>query len=186
MGGWMKNAVASAAVATSIATTVAAGAANDMFLKIDGIKGESADHKHKGEIDVVAWSWGIAAPATHSASPTGQNTGRLVIHDISITKKLDLSSPLLLQHATNGRYIKEVTLVVRKSGEKGGEFLKIKLSNVRVAQVKNHGVGPGEGIMEEVTLNFEKVEYEYRPQAADGSLGPPVNFGWDIKANLKI
>ena len=33
-------------------------AAFDYFLKLDGIPGESTDAKHKGEIDVLSWSWG--------------------------------------------------------------------------------------------------------------------------------
>ena len=32
----------------------------DMFLKLDGIKGESLDATHKDEIDVLAWSWGLS------------------------------------------------------------------------------------------------------------------------------
>jgi len=30
-----------------------------MFIKIDDVKGESQDTKHKEEIDVLAWSWGL-------------------------------------------------------------------------------------------------------------------------------
>ena len=29
----------------------------DAFLKLDGIDGESQDKEHKGEIDILAWSW---------------------------------------------------------------------------------------------------------------------------------
>ena len=32
----------------------------DMFIKIADIKGESGDSKHKGSIDVLAWSWGMS------------------------------------------------------------------------------------------------------------------------------
>ena len=32
----------------------------DMFIKIGDIKGESRDAKHKDEIDVLSWSWGMS------------------------------------------------------------------------------------------------------------------------------
>lgn len=185
MSGWLKNAVATAAIATSIATTVAAFAANDMFLKIAGIKGESADHKHKGEIEVLAWSWGIATPLTPQ-SGSGSGAGKTVVHDISFSKRVDSATPILFLHAANGGFIKEVTLVVRKTGKDQLEYIKIKLTGVRVASVKNHAVPAADAVMEEVTLAFEKVEYEYRSQSADGTAGPAVQFGWDVKANQKF
>ena len=32
----------------------------DMFIKIKGHDGESKDDKHKKQIDVLAWSWGMS------------------------------------------------------------------------------------------------------------------------------
>ena len=37
----------------------------DMFLKLDGINGESKDEKHAKEIDLLAFSWGASQP-THA------------------------------------------------------------------------------------------------------------------------
>ena len=37
-------------------------ATTDYFIKFDGIKGESADAKHKDEIDIESWSWGETHP----------------------------------------------------------------------------------------------------------------------------
>ncbi|MCK9688689.1 type VI secretion system tube protein Hcp, partial [Scleromatobacter humisilvae] len=34
--------------------------AMDMFIKIGSLKGESVDKTHAGEIDVLAWSWGMS------------------------------------------------------------------------------------------------------------------------------
>ena len=42
------------------------------FWKLDGIKGESKDDKHKDEIDVLSWSWGMSpvrAPRTWAVAP---------------------------------------------------------------------------------------------------------------------
>lgn len=41
--------------------------------------------------------------------------------------------------------------------------------------------------MEEISLNFAKVEYSYQPQGADGKAqGGPILAGWDVKANQKV
>ena len=183
MNGWKKG-VATAAVASSLMATVGAMAAsNDMFLKLDGIKGESADSKHKGEIDVVSWSWGVAQTATAGAGGGG-GAGKAQIHDISIVKKLDAASPGLFTHSTTGTHIKEVNLVVRKAGGKQVEYLKIKLEDVLISSITN--AATGDQVVEHVTLNFSKVEYEYTPQKDDGSGGTPIKFGWNVKQNSKI
>ena len=41
----------------------------DIFLKLGDIKGESTDDKHKNEIEVLSFSWGIAN--TEQAELTG-------------------------------------------------------------------------------------------------------------------
>ena len=38
--------------------------ASDIFAKIGDIKGESADSKHKGEIDILSFSWGVTNSGT--------------------------------------------------------------------------------------------------------------------------
>ena len=47
-------------------------AAVDYFIKFDGIKGESADAKHKDEIDVESWSWGETHAGTGPAGGAGE------------------------------------------------------------------------------------------------------------------
>ena len=47
-------------------------AAVDYFLKFDGIKGESADVKHKDEIDVESWSWGETHPVPPERAAAGE------------------------------------------------------------------------------------------------------------------
>jgi len=47
-------------------TATAAAAATDIFIKLGDIKGESVDAKHKGEIDVLSWSWGLVGPSRNN------------------------------------------------------------------------------------------------------------------------
>lgn len=183
MNGW-KKAVTTAAVATSLTAAVGALAAtNDIFAKIGDIKGESTDLKHKGEIDVISWSWGLVQMGAGHSNSGGGGVGKAQFHDISIVKKVDRASPALLQAAAEGSHIRDVQLIVRKAGGRQLEYLKIKLTDVFVASVLN--VVKGEEAVEHLTLNFGKVEYDYYPQKEDGSADAPVHFGWSVKDNRK-
>ena len=156
----------------------------DMFLKLDGIKGESVDDKHKDEIEIHSYSLG----ANQGARPMGGvfgGAGKVSVHDINITKVVDASTPHLLLHVCSGKAIKEGLITVRKAGDKPLEFLKIKLSDIFVSAVSNAGSGSPQ-LSENLTLNFSKFGVIYTPQKADGSGGTPAEMGWDIKKNAKV
>lgn len=155
----------------------------DMFLKLDGIKGESKDHKHKDEIHLESFSWGMSQTGTHGAGGGG-GAGKVAVHDISITKFLDKASPALMLYCCNGKHIKEGLITVRKAGEKPLEYLKIKLVDLLVSSVQNAGHGSDQ-LSENVTLNFAKFYVDYQEQKPDGSGTPGGEMGWDVKANVK-
>jgi len=156
----------------------------DMFLKLDGIKGESADAKHKDEIQIQSFSWGMTQAGTHGFGGGG-GAGKVSVQDISIVKLVDKSSPELMLACANGKHIKDGLLTVRKAGEKPLEYMKIKLTDVLVSSVQEAGNGH-ELLSESVSLNFAKFQVEYQQQSHDGSAqGGPVMMGWDIKANQK-
>ena len=158
----------------------------DMFLKIDGIDGESKDSKHGGELDVLAYSWGLSQSVTQHGGGGG-GAGKANFQDISVTTYYEKSTPLLMFHCASGKHIKEATLVVRKAGEEPLEYLKYKLSDILVSAVSVGGSGGEDRQTVNVTLNFAKVEHEYQEQNAKGKAeGGPKKFGWDIKKNEKV
>ncbi|HEY5512337.1 MAG TPA: type VI secretion system tube protein Hcp [Geomonas sp.] len=154
----------------------------DMFLKIDGIKGESQDDKHKDEIDVLAWSWG-ASQSGSAHTGGGGGAGKVTVQDISFTKYVDKASPLLLKACCNGQHVHEINLVVRKAGEKPLEYLKLKLNDCLVSSVSTGGSGGEDRLTENVALNFAKFQVTYTAQDAKGAAAGEVPFAFDIKAN---
>ncbi len=156
----------------------------DMFLKLDGIKGESKDHKHKDEIHIESFSWGMNQQGTMSAGGGG-GAGKVSVHDISITKVVDKSSPELMLHCCNGKHIPTGLITVRKAGENPVEYLKIKLTDILISGVQAAGHG-SEQLTESLSINFSKFEVAYQEQGKGGAAeGGPVMMGWDIKQNIK-
>jgi len=155
----------------------------DMFLKLAGIDGESVDAKHKGEIDVLAWSWGLSESPPQTGSGGG-GAGKVKAQDLSIQKLVDLASPLLLSYSAEGKHISDGTLTARQESKGAGqEFLVFKMTNVLVTSVStaetSKDVRPGET----VTLNFTKLDFDYRSFKQDGSVNQEKSFRWDFSTN---
>lgn len=156
----------------------------DMFLKLDGIKGESIDSKQKDTIDILAWSWGLSNTGTfHQGS--GGGAGKANFQDISITKYIDIASPNLMLHCANGKHVVKGMIIIRKAGENPLEYLKISLEKILVSSYSTGGSGGEERLTENISLNFAKVKVEYAQQTEKGGSGGSSDFGWDIGANVK-
>lgn len=156
--------------------------ASDIHLKLGDIKGESTDDKHKDEIDVAAWSWGMTQPGSMGHGGGG-GIGKVNFQDIVVTHNVDKASPNLMMACATGEHLKEATLTVRKAGKSPQEYLIIKLNDVIVTGVQPSGNGSGDVPLEQFSLQFGKVDLEYKPQKADGSLDAGIHFKYDQTAN---
>ena len=154
--------------------------AADIFAKLGDIKGESLDDKHKDQIEILSWSWGVANPGS-GAKGGGAAAGKASFSDLSFTHKIDKASPLLMRGCATGQHLKEGTITHRKAGKGQQEFLIIKMSDVIITSVTESDAGDGQ--IENVSLAFAKVDLEYRPQKRDGSMDAGIHFKYDIKAN---
>ena len=153
----------------------------DYFIKFDGIKGESADAKHKDEIDIESWSWG----ESHVGAPGGGGggAGQVQMQDFHFTMLLNRASVDLMRACATGQHIKEATLTARKAGKGQQEYLTFKLSEVLVSSYQTGGTEAMAVPIDQVSLNFAKIEVTYRQQKQDGTLAPPTQFKYDLKAH---
>jgi len=158
--------------------------AMDMFIKIGDLKGESRDKVHVGEIDVLAWSWGASNSGSAHVGG-GAGAGKVHVQDLSFTKYVDKTTPALLLACCNGKHYTDATLVVRKAGEKPLEYITVKLSEVLVTSISEGGSGGEDRLTENVTLNFAKVDYSYKPQKVDGTADTAIPMSWNIAENSK-
>jgi type VI secretion system secreted protein Hcp len=155
--------------------------ASDIFAKIGDIKGESLDSKHKDEVEVLSFSWGVTNDATIKTGGGG-GAGKATFHDLSFVHAIDKASPSLLKACATGSHLKEATITHRKAGKGQQEYLIIKMNDVIITGVSLSDSSGGAG-SENVTMAFAKVDFEYKPQKSDGSLDAGIHFKYDIKAN---
>ena len=143
-----------------------------MFLLVKGakhglIKGESQDDQHKGEIDVLSWSWGMQGKPTLGG---GVATGKATVHDLKIVKRVDSASTALMLALRTNEPISKAVLTLRKAGKSQVEYLKVTIEQGRVTSLTiDAGDTSGSAdIFERVSFSFNKIEVEYVPQGKDG------------------
>jgi type VI secretion system secreted protein Hcp len=157
----------------------------DVYLQIDGIKGESMDDKHKDWIECKTVAWGVTQPKSATASTGGGHTAeRVEMTDIQITKLADLATPVLLQTCAAGKTIPKAKLEFMRADGNGDrvKYFEIQLENVLIGHVAPQ-VGEGSFMHEEVGLKFSKVKYMYTQQKVSGGAGGNTSGGWDLATN---
>ncbi len=156
--------------------------ASDYLLELDGIKGESNDAKHKETIEILSFSWGLSQTALRGG---GGGAGKASFSDLSFTKQLDKSSPVLFEKCCTGQHIKKATLFVRKAGGEQEEYLKLTMSECLVSSYQIGGSDGGGTPGDQFSLNYTKILFEYAVQSPDGQMDW-IRAGWDLKSNSKI
>ena len=161
-------------------------AAVDYFLKIDGIEGESTDSKHKGEIDIQSFSFGVSQLGSHAGGGGGGGSGKASFQDLHFTTNVSKASPKLMLACATGEHIKKAVLTVRKAGTDQQEYMKVTLEELLVSSYQDGGHEGSVFPSDQFALNFAKIEFDYKEQKSDGTLGGSVKTGYDVKANKKV
>lgn len=156
-------------------------AALDLFLKLDGIEGESRDTKHAREIDILGWSWGMSSPATVSSG--GTTAGKVNLRELSLTKYVDKATPSLMLHCSNGKLISNAVLTCRTATSSTAfEFLKLHASKAAVTFV---GMGASSGSdrpTETLGLAFESITIDYF--LVEGTGTKDYFYQWNVPNNV--
>src|SRR5262249_21389141 len=144
------------------------------------------DATHKGEIDVESWSWG-ETNAGDAAQRGGMGAGKVAVEDFHFRMKLNKASPKLMLACATGDHLAKAVLTCRKAGGKQEEYLKITLTHVLVSSYQTSGSNHHDVVpVDQISLNFAKIEFDHKEQKSDGSLGGAIKAGWDVKANKNI
>ena len=149
----------------------------DSHIKFDGVEGESTHKDHKGEIDVLSWSWNVSNNTSLAGGGSGK--GKANPGDFVFTHTYDKASPVLAKQCASGKHFKDAKLTARKAGEGQKDFLVVSMKEVFITAVSPSG-GHGGEIIENVAFSYKDIEFEYKAQDDKGGLGGAVKFGWDV------
>lgn len=177
-----------AALATALCVAAAgAQAADAIFLKLDGIRGDSSDARHRDEIELSSYAQAFRNNAHGHGG--GSGVGHVRCGDITVLKNIDRASPDLIMHVTTGRHIREgtITFTRRDGGAQGGiDYYIVRLREVFIEAVEQIDPPGDGGLREKLSLKARVFQFTYYPIDARGGLGAPVTFGWDCVSNQRL
>ena len=151
---------------------------SDTHIKFDGVEGEATHQDHKGEIEVLSWSWNVSNASGIAGGGSGK--GKANPGDLVFTHKYDKASPILAKKCASGTHFPTVVLTARKSGEGQKDFFKITMKEVFITSAAPAGSSDGE-IIENISMSYGAIDFSYKAQDDKGGLGGEVKFGWDVK-----
>jgi type VI secretion system secreted protein Hcp len=154
------------------------------FLKIEGIAGDSTDAKHKGEIEVESFSWGVTQ-ATAPGPGGGGGAGRPAFEDLNVVTPFSRASPQLMQACATGEHLRSAVLTGRRSGGKAQfEYMTLTLSDVLVSAYRS-GAASADAVVpsDAFSLAYAELQIEHRAQAPTGAAGESTLAGFDVERN---
>ena len=179
------NCLVTLPVAIFFLCTTQVTVAADIFLQIEGVRGESDNRDFKQAIDVLEWSWGMAQSGS-SDKGTGRGAGKVDVEDLTFTHYVDSATPALMQACASGDHFDKVRLTLVRSADKRQAYVVIDLERVLVSSIATGGAEGSDRPIEEVSLNFATVKVSYRPFDARGGAGETIEFSWDVASNMKL
>jgi type VI secretion system secreted protein Hcp len=169
----------------------------DYFLQIDGVEGESPDKQYPGLIQIQSWQWAEENSGRWGIG-SGGGAGKVEMKDFEFRMVTNKASPKLFLLCATGEHVPSAKLICRKSGKGQQDFMIITFSNGLVSSFRTLGnmpfqiIGTGsadvDGVlpMDEIKINFARIEVEYREQRNDGTMGAVIKAGYDLKLNAVV
>lgn len=158
------------------------------FLKIEGIAGASTDAKHKGEIEVESFSFGITHETAAAPGGGGVGAGRPKFEPLNVVTPFSKAGPRLLQACAAGEHLRSAVLTGASGGGKGGfQFMTLTLSDVLVSAYRT-GVESTTAVVpsDQFSLAYSKLQIEHRTQSPSGGVGGSTVAGFDVASNQKL
>lgn len=135
-----------------------------IYLKLNGIEGESQTKGFENQIKIIAYNH----------NPTKRESGEVrgtYIGGLTLTKPVDLATPGLYEHYCNGKTVKEGVLTLCRS-DKGAmlPFIIYTLTNVRISRISNHG-----SATETVDLVYSHIRWDIPALASKSKTRLPLH-----------
>jgi len=158
--------------------------ANEYFLKLDTIEGESTKKGFEKQIEIDSYQWGESQGGSHSVGEH-RTVGKVDMQPFTCVVKMTSASPKLFLACATGSKIAKAEFSARKAGGKQEVFLKWKLSDLIISSYQTGGSSSSEIPMDTFTIAYTKIEVEYKPET-DKGMGAAVTAGYDLKKMEKV
>lgn len=168
----MSNKLACAALALAGVAPLQSHAAPEHFLKIPGAPGESNDSKHKSEIDVMSWAWGVSNGDAGS-----------VFEPFSWEQEMDTSFVPLFLGLVNDTPFARAQLSVRASGQNQSEFFRMTLTDVHVASLSSKG---GSALIVDAAVRYGGIAMHYCKTRPDGTSSTCYDGSFALDGNHAV
>lgn len=162
--------------------------ATDLFLKVDGIDGESPDKDHQNEIEVSSWSHGMSNPGNFGSNAGGGGGGHVAMQDMTFSIPVCKASPMLMKACASGQPIDTITLTNRATGGAGTPYayLVITLTNSVISSYHAGTSNGADRATDSFSVNYGEIKYEYSTQANDGSVSAVPSFHYSNQQNAVL
>jgi len=148
------------------------------------VRGESSLPDYQGKIELLSFSHGVAMQITGDISSSERTSGKPNHQDMTVTKYLDATSPILNQACCEGVSFPQVDIIVgRNDGGKVIQLIRYTMNNVLISSVSVGGGGGG-GPVETLTLNYNRITWTFYPQKSLAGRKEVVEGRWDLAKNV--
>ena len=164
-----------------------------MFMKLEGIPGDTSNYEHKGWCDVLSWNWGMTS---NRKSVQGNAGDRTALNEISVVKPLGIDSPVTRLLFAQGKRIPSVEFSVTPimgKREIQAKYMHFRLEDVAIKSIVCSGCNEDKFFREQLTLYFDRIRFEFSeaPTVSGGGSGlstpgKDYNFHWNVPSNAEI
>lgn len=152
----------------------------DLYIKINGIEGESRDSKHDKWIEVLDFSHGALVPVTEGK---GEIAGRGVFENFVFRHKVDKATPRLQEACMKGSHIKDAEFqFCCEIGGKQEVAYKVVLQGIKIvaAHVETEELEDGDfRVVERVEIEADKMTWTETCIGLDNVLGGNTEASYD-------
>lgn len=154
----------------------------DMFMRVEGVNGESKDSNHKDWSDIRSFAWGATQPG-NMVSGGGGGVGKASFNDLQVVARIDKAAPSVLKNCASGKHLSKVEVSICKAGGSQIEYTRITLDEVLVTSVQYSADPETESVLVQYGFQAAKVKQQYWEQTDKGGKGAESVLAWNIKEN---
>ena len=163
---------------------------SQMYMKIDGVSGDSKSYQHKGWCEVMSWNWGMTSNRKTVNGVDGDKTN---LNEISVIKSIGGDSAGIRSLFAQGKMIPSVEFCIIPVVAKRGiqtKYVDISMEDVVIKSIVTGGGIEDSFFKEHITLLFDRINFEYSNdpvRSVEGADSETVdnNFRWNVSASTE-